>query len=86
MSELQRSSLDAQDISQNNLEDWLKGAVNNLQEVRVNRTQEKTQLCKKGRNASDVNPSYVHPKELDLIWLNKINFKTTSTELETTED
>jgi len=44
MSELQRSSLDAQDIAQNNLQDWLKGVVNNLQEVTVSRTQEKTQL------------------------------------------
>jgi len=60
----------------------LKGVVNNLQEVRVNRTQEKTQLCIKGRNASDVIPSYVHPKELDLTWLNKIKFKQASTELE----
>jgi len=75
MSELQKSSLDAQDIAQNNLQDWLKGVVNNLQEVRVSKTQEMTQLCIKGRNASDVIPSYVHSKELDLTWLNKINFK-----------
>ena len=60
----------------------MKGVVNNLQEVRVNRTQEKTQLCIKGRNASDVIPSYVHPKELDLTRLNKIKFKQASTELE----
>jgi hypothetical protein len=31
MSELQRSSLDAHDIAQNNLQDWLRGVVNNLQ-------------------------------------------------------
>jgi len=79
---VQISSLDAQDIAQNNLQDWLKGVVNNLQEVRVSRTQVKTQLCIKGRNASDVIPSYVHPKELDLTWLNYINLKQTSTELE----
>jgi len=82
MSELQRSSLDAQEIAQNNLQDWLKGVVNNLQEVRVSRIQEKTELCIIGRNASVVIPSYVHPNELDLTWLNKINFKTASTELE----
>jgi len=82
LTELQRSSFDAQDIAQNNLQDWLKGVVNNLQEVRVRRTQEKTQLCVKGKNASDVIPSYVHPNELDLTWLNKINFKQASTELE----
>ena len=82
MSELQRSSLDAQDIAQNHLQDWLQGVVNNLQEVRVSRTQEKTQLCIKVKNAYDVIPSYVHPKELDLTWLNKINLKQASTELE----
>jgi len=38
LSKLQRSSLDAQD----NLQDWLKGVVNNLQEVEVKRTQRKT--------------------------------------------
>jgi len=38
MSELQRSCLDAQDIAQKNLQDWLQGVVNNLQEVRVSRT------------------------------------------------
>ena len=39
-------------------------------------------MCITGRNSSDVIPSYVHPKELDLTWLNKINFKTASTKLE----
>jgi len=82
MSELQRSSLDAQDNAQNNLQDWLKGVVNNLQEVEVKRTQGKTQLCISDKDASDIIPSSVHPKELDLTWLTKINIKSTSTELE----
>jgi len=82
LSELQRSSLDAQDIAQNNLKDWLKGVVNNLQEVRVNRTQDKTQLCILDRDVSDVILACVHPKEPNLTWLNKINFKSTSTVLE----
>ena len=82
MSELQRSSLDAQDIAQNNLQDWLKGVVNNLQEVTVSRTQEKTQLWITNRDASDVIPSCVDPKELDLSWLTKINVKSVSIELE----
>jgi len=82
LSELQRSSLDAQDIAQNNLMDWLKGVVNNLQEGKVSRTQDKTQLCISDRDVSDVIPACVHPKELNLTWLNKINFKSASTELE----
>jgi len=82
MFELQRSCLGAQDIAQNNLQDWLQGVVNNLHEVRVSRTLVKTQLVIKDRNAFDVIPSYVHPKELDLTWLNKINLKQASTKLE----
>ena len=78
LSELQRSSLDAQ----NNLQDWFKGVVNNLQEVEVKRTQGKTQLCISDMDASYIIPSSVHPKELHLTWLTKINVKSASTELE----
>jgi len=81
LSELQRSSLDAQDFAQNNLKDWLKGVVNNLQEVVVSRTFVKTPLCLSGKDVADVIPACVHPKELNLAWLNKINFKLASTYL-----
>ena len=60
----------------------MKRVVNNLQEVRVSRTQDKTQLCISDRDVFDVIPACVHPKELNLTWLNKINFKPASTELE----
>jgi len=83
LTELQRSSLDSQETAQNNLQDWLRGAVSNLQEVEVKRrTLVRTPLCLEARNATDFIPSGVHPKELDLTWLNKINFKSASTELE----
>ena len=81
MSELQRSSLDAQDNAQNYLQDWLKGVVNNLREVEVKRTQGKTQLCMSDMDTSDIIPSNVHSKELDLTWLAKIHVKSTYTEL-----
>ena len=60
----------------------MKGVVKNLQEVRVNRTQDKTQPCISDIDVYDVIPACVHPKELDLTWLNKINLKQASTELE----
>jgi len=50
-----------------------------MQEVAVSRTLVKTPLCLTGRN---VIPSCVHSKELNLDWLNKINFKSASTDLE----
>ena len=74
LKELQRSCLDAQDNAQTKLQDWLKGVVSNLHEVKV--------LCLRARNASDFIPTSIHPRELDLTWLNKINFKEASTELE----
>ena len=60
----------------------MKGVDNNLQEVKVLRTWVQTPLCLRERNAIDFIPTSVHPKELDLTWLNKINFKSASTELE----
>jgi len=41
----------------------------------------KTPLCLRARNASDFIPSSIHPRELDLNWLNKINLKEASSEL-----
>jgi len=79
LTEFQRLSFDAQHTAQNNLQNWLRGVVNNLQEVEVNRTLVKTPLCILTR---DVIPSGIHPKELDISWLTKINFKQVSTELE----
>ena len=53
-----------------------------MQEVEVKRTQGKTQLCISDMDASYIIPSSVHPKELHLTWLTKINVKSASTELE----
>jgi len=41
----------------------------------------KTPLCLRARNATDFIPSSIHPRELDLNWLKKINLKEASTEL-----
>jgi len=79
LSELQRSSFDAQDAAQNKLQDWLRGIMNDMQEVPVSRILVKTPLCLTRRS---VIPSCVHPKELNLDWLNNINFKSASTDLE----
>jgi len=50
-----------------------------MQKVPVSRILVKTPLCLTRRS---VIPSCVHPKELNLDWLNKINFKSASTDLE----
>jgi len=66
MTELQRFCLDAQDSAQNKLQDWLKGVDNNLQEVKVLRTWERTPLCLRERNDFDFIPTGIHPRELNL--------------------
>jgi len=78
LSELQRSCFDAQELAQAKLQEWLKGVISNLDEVRILRTWVKTPLCLEARS---VIPSSIHPGELNLDWLNKINFKEASSEL-----
>jgi len=78
LSELQRSCFDAQELAQAKLQEWLKGVVSNLDEVKILRTWVKTPLCLEARS---VIPSSIHPRELNLDWLNKLNFKEASSEL-----
>jgi len=52
-----------------------------MHEVKVLKTWVKTPLCLRARNAANFIPSSIHPRELDLNWLNKINLKEASSEL-----
>jgi len=81
LTELKRSCLDAQDTAQTKLQDWLKGVVSNLHEVKVLKNWMKTPLYLRARNVVDFIPSSIHPRELDLNWLNKINLKEATTKL-----
>jgi len=78
---LQRTCMDAQDSAQQKLQDWLKGVENNLQEVKILRTWVQTPLCLKERNATDFIPVGIHPRELNVNWLSKVNVNPVSTEL-----
>jgi len=78
LSELQRSCLDAQELAQAKLQEWLKGVISNLDEVKILRTWVKTPLCLEARSLI---PSRIHPKGLNLDWLTKLNFKEASSEL-----
>jgi len=73
--------MDDQDIAQQKLKDWLKGLTNNLQEVRVLKTWVKHPLCLIERNATDFIPAGIHPRELNVNWLTRMNVKPISTEL-----
>jgi len=67
LTELQRTCLDAQDIAQTRLQDWLKGVVSNLHEVKVLKTWVKTPLCLRERNLlTSFHQVYTHES---LIWI-----------------
>jgi len=73
--------MDAQDFAQQKHQDWLKGVDNNLQEVKVLRTWVQTPLCLRERNATDFILARIHPRELTVNWLSKVNVNPVSTEL-----
>jgi len=52
-----------------------------LHEVKVLKTWVKTPMCLRAKNVADFIPSSIHPRKLDLNWLNKINLKDASTKL-----
>jgi hypothetical protein len=76
---LQTTCSDAQDLAQQKLQEWWKGIDNNLQEVKILRTWVQNPPSLRGREVTDFIPSSVHPRELDLTFLNNINLKIAST-------
>jgi len=77
-SETQRSSLDDQAKAQKELKDWLKGVMSKVHKVKVLRTWARAPLS---LEAGSVIPSHIHPTDLNLDWINRINLKEASTEL-----
>jgi hypothetical protein len=56
----------------------LKEVDNNLQKVKILRTWVPNPPSLKGREVTDFIPSGVHPRDLDLSFLNNVNFKLAS--------
>jgi hypothetical protein len=81
MSALKTSCTDAQALAQQKLKDWMKGIDSSLQEVKILRTWVQSPPSLKGREVTDFIPTYVHPRELDLSFLTKINLRTVSPDL-----
>jgi len=77
-SEIQRSCLDDQTQAQKELKDWLEGVMSEVHKVKVLRTWVKTPLC---IEAGSVIPSIIHPRDLNLDWIAKINLKEASTKM-----
>ena len=49
--------------------------------MKVLRTWVQTPLCLRERNATNFIPTGIHPKELNINWLSKLNVNSVSTEL-----
>jgi len=77
-SEVQRSCLNDQAQAQKELKDWLKGVMSEVHKVKVLKTWVKTPLC---IEAGSVIPSFIHPRDLNLDWITKINLKEASTKM-----
>ena len=75
---LQRTCIDDQDNAQQKLKDWLKGVTSNLEEVRVLKIWVKHPICLRQRNETDFIPAGIHPRELNVNWLARINVKQAS--------
>ena len=82
MNALQRTCIDDQDMAQQKLKDWLKGVTSNLQEVQILKTSVKHPLCLRQRNETDFIPARIHPRELNVNWLTRMNVKPISTKLD----
>ena len=63
------------------MQDWLNGIDENLEEVKILGIWAKSSLSIRGREATDFLPQYIHPKDLDLSFLTKVNLKSTAPDL-----
>jgi len=75
---IHEDSYDAQDIAQEKFQAWLKGVISNLDEVKILSTWVKTPICLEARSLI---PSSIHPKDLNLDWVTKLNLKEASSKL-----
>jgi hypothetical protein len=78
---LKSTCIDIQNQAQQKLQDWLKGIDSSLEEVKVLSTWVLSPPSIKGRDIFDFIPSRIHPRDLDLTFLNKVNLKTASPNL-----
>jgi hypothetical protein len=78
---LHDSCIEAQKQAKQKLEDWLNGVEENFDDVEVLGTWVKNPLSIRGREPEDFLPNYIHPKDLDLLFLSKINLKNAAPDL-----
>jgi nicotinamide riboside kinase len=63
------------------LENWINGIDEDMDDIEVLGTWVKHPMSIRGRNSEDFLPNYIHPKDLDLSYLSKINLKNAAPDL-----
>jgi len=81
MNAFSSTCIEAQEQAKQKLQDWLNGIDENLEEVKILGTWERSSLSIRGREATDFLPQYIHPKDLDLSFLTKVNLKLAAPDL-----
>ena len=81
MNALSSTCIEAQEQAKQKLQDWLNDIDENLKEVKILGTWARFSLSIRGREAIDFLPQYIHPKDLDLSFLTKVNLKSAAPDL-----
>jgi len=80
MCELQKLSLEAHNQALNTLKDWFKGVVESMEEVEVNKNQEKSKMYISNTpmymDASSIISACVHSENPDFRWLTKLKIQS----------
>jgi len=86
MCELQKLSLEAHIQALNTLKDWFKGVVESMEEVEVNKNQEKSKLYISDTpiymDASSIITACVHSENPNFRWLTKLKIQSDAPILE----
>jgi hypothetical protein len=81
ISALHDSCIEAQEQAKQKLEEWLSGIEASSDQVEVLGTWVKNPLSLRGREPEDFLPKYIHPQDLDLSFLSKIDLSKTTPDL-----
>jgi hypothetical protein len=81
ISALYDSCIETQEQAKQKLENWLNGIEESLDDIQVLGTWVKNPLSLRGREPTDFLPNFIHPKDLDLSFLSKINLSKAALDL-----
>jgi hypothetical protein len=81
ISALHDSCIEAKEQAKQKLEDWLNGVEESLDDIKVIGTWVRNSLSIRGRDPIDFLSKFIHPKDLDLTFLSKVNLSNAAPDL-----